>query len=179
MADVGCGHGKNFAHYPPTVDRVIAVEPDAALRRYAERAAQRTSVPVRVVPGHADELPIDSDSVEWGRHHVGALLGADIDSALAEAHRVLRPGGELRFGEHVRAQNRIGATVQDTVSPLTQRMDGNCHQNRDVAAAVNRSALTVTRLRRSGFQTAPLLPGQPMIAGTAVKPDRHDERPLP
>lgn len=93
----------------------------------------------------------------------------DIDTALAEAHRVLRTGGELRFGEHVRAQNRLGAAVQDSLTPLTRRLDGNCHQNRDTAAALQRSELTVTRLRHFGFHIAPLLPGQPMIAGTAVK----------
>ncbi|HET8599462.1 MAG TPA: class I SAM-dependent methyltransferase [Segeticoccus sp.] len=169
IADIGCGDGKNFAHYPATVDQVVAVEPDATLRGLAERAAECAPVPVRVVPGHADELPIESHSLDAVVITLVLCSVPDPDTALAEVHRVLRPGGELRFGEHVRAQSWLGGAVQDLLTPLARRFDGNCHLNRDTVAALRRSELTVTRLRRFSFPFAPLLPGEPMVAGTAVK----------
>lgn len=169
VADVGCGDGKNFAHYPDTVERVIAVEPEQTLREQAERSARQASVPVHVVPGHADDLPIDTDSLDAVVVTLVLCSVPDVDSALREAHRTLRPGGQLRFAEHVRAGNRVAAALQDLLTPLSRRYDGNCHLGRDTAASIAASPFTVTRLRRFGFPVLPLLPGQPMISGVAVK----------
>jgi SAM-dependent methyltransferase len=170
VVDVGCGDGKNFRHYPPTVTRVVAVEPDDVLRRHAEQNAASAAVPVDVVAGHADDVPVADRSADAVVMTLVLCSVPDLGTALTEVNRVLRPGGELRFGEHVRAQNRVAALAQDALTPLSRRVDGNCHQNRDTAAALERSPLTVTRLRRFGLRVAALLPGQPMIVGTAVKP---------
>ena len=62
VIEVGAGTGLNFRHYPDTVTEVVAVEPEAFLRSKAERAAERSTVPVRVVPGTADALPVDDES---------------------------------------------------------------------------------------------------------------------
>jgi SAM-dependent methyltransferase len=170
VVDVGCGDGKNFRHYAATVTRVVAVEPDDLLRRHAEGNAARAAVPVEVVAGHADDLPVATASADAVVMTLVLCSVPDLHSALAEVNRVLRPGGELRFGEHVRAQNRLAALAQGAITPLSRRVDGNCHQNRDTAAAVQSSPLTVTSLRRFGMRVVSFLPGQPMIAGTAVKP---------
>lgn len=169
VIEVGCGDGKNFAHYPAGVEHVLAVEPDATFRALARQRAARAPVPVTVAAGHADELPAPDGGCDAVVACLVLCSVPDVGSALREAHRVLRPGGQLRFAEHVRAANRLAAAVQDLLTPLSRRYDGNCHLGRDTAACLVASPFTVTRLRRFGFPVLPGLPGQPMITGVAVK----------
>ena len=169
VIEVGCGDGQNFAHYPATVTHVTAVEPDDTLRTHAERAAARAPVPVSVVAGHADALPVEDGSYDVVTMTLVLCSVPDLASALAEAHRTLRPGGELRFGEHVRDNSRVGGAVQDAITPLTKRFGGGCHQNRDTGRAIEASDFQVTTLRRFPFKVYPLIPGMPMISGVAVR----------
>lgn len=169
VVEVGCGDGKNFAHYPASVEHVLAVEPDDTFRALAREAAARAPVPVTVVAGHADQLPVPDGELDAVVLTLVLCSVPDVASALREAHRALRAGGQLRFAEHVRAGNRVAAALQDLLTPLSRRYDGNCHLGRDTAASIAASPFTVTRLRRFGFPVLPLLPGQPMISGVAVK----------
>ena len=104
VVEVGAGNGINFEHYPVSVTELIAVEPEPYLRHQAEKAAVDAPLPVRVMPGVAASLELEQDSVD-----VVVVCGvlcsvADQREALAEFRRVLRPGGELRFYEHVRSR---------------------------------------------------------------------------
>jgi ubiquinone/menaquinone biosynthesis C-methylase UbiE len=104
LVEVGPGNGINFPHYPRSVAEVIAVEPEPYLRSQAEKAATHAPVRVQVMPGLADALELAPDSVD-AVVACGVLCSVpDQDAALAEFRRVLRPGGELRFYEHVRSR---------------------------------------------------------------------------
>jgi ubiquinone/menaquinone biosynthesis C-methylase UbiE len=90
--------------------------------------------------------------------------------ALAEAVRVLKPGGQLLFYEHVRSAHRLLAALEDLLTPLWSRLAGGCHPNRDTAATIAAAGLTIRSLERFGFS---VLPGNPPLAhvlGVAVKP---------
>src|SRR5438552_2764881 len=99
--ELGAGHGLNFPHYPATVTEVIAVEPEPTLRTAATEAAANAPVPVTVLAGVADELPLDDESVDAAVSSLVLCSVRDQDRALAELNRVIRSGGELRFYEHV------------------------------------------------------------------------------
>lgn len=101
VVEVGAGHGLNFPHYPTTVTQVIAIEPEPTLRATAASAAETALVPVRVLAGTADELPLEDASVDAAVASLVLCSVPDQDRALAEIRRVVRPGGELRFYEHV------------------------------------------------------------------------------
>lgn len=97
VVEVGAGNGLNFPHYPPEVEEVVAVEPEAYLGERSRKAAAGAAVSVRVVDGLAEELPLEDGSVDAG---VCSLVLCSVPSqavALAELRRVVRPGGELRF----------------------------------------------------------------------------------
>jgi SAM-dependent methyltransferase len=114
VVEVGAGDGLNFEHYPETVDEVIAIEPEPYLRERAERTAANARVPVTVLDGVAETLPLADASVDAG---VLALVLCSVPSqaaALAELRRVLRPGGELRFYEHC-------ARAEPALRPLPAR----------------------------------------------------------
>ncbi|WP_251076668.1 class I SAM-dependent methyltransferase [Streptomyces benahoarensis] len=104
VVEIGAGTGANFRHYPPEVERVIAVEPEPRLRALAERAVADAAAPVEVLAGQAERLPVEDGSVDVAVVSLVLCTIVDVPGALAEVSRVLRPTGELRFYEHVRAQ---------------------------------------------------------------------------
>jgi ubiquinone/menaquinone biosynthesis C-methylase UbiE len=113
ILEIGAGNGPNFLHYAATVTQVLAVEPEPYLRRLALAAARQAPVPIRVVAGTAEALPAPDASFDAVVASLVLCTVADPDQALAEVRRVLRPGGMLRFYEHVRASDPRLARWQD------------------------------------------------------------------
>jgi ubiquinone/menaquinone biosynthesis C-methylase UbiE len=169
VIEVGSGTGSNFAHYPPAVTEVVAVEPEPYLRKKSEEAAATAPVPVRVVDGVADALPVDDASLDAGVVSLVLCSVPDQDAALAELHRAIKPGGELRFYEHVvsnrASRRRLQRALDMTVWP---RVAGGCHLTRNTRAAIDRAGFTVQRSRRFPFPPGKL--GIPHILGSARRP---------
>src|SRR6195256_594752 len=117
VVEVGAGNGLNFAHYPSTVTEVVAVEPERYLRSRAEAAAARATTSVTVIDGTAAAIPLDDASVDGGVASLVLCSVSDPAAALAELHRVIRPSGELRFYEHVVADNDRWARLQRRADP--------------------------------------------------------------
>lgn len=171
VVEVGAGNGLNFAHYPPQVDEVVAVEPEAHLRSLAEDAAVRARVVVTVVDGTASALPVDDASCDAAVASLVLCTVPEQAAALAELRRVLRPGGELRFYEHVVSGDRRIARLQRAAdATFWPRLAGGCHAARDTAAAIAAAGFVVERQERFAFRPSPLLPGVPHILGIARNP---------
>lgn len=171
VVEVGAGTGANFGHYPPAVTEVVAVEPEAHLRALAVQAARDVAVRVVVVDGLADRIPADDGAFDAAVVSLVLCSVADQAAALGELHRVLRTGGRLHFWEHVRAESRGFARVQDvldrTVWPV---VGGGCHTGRDTAAAIAAAGFTVETLERFRFPDGRVpSPTAPQILGTAVR----------
>jgi ubiquinone/menaquinone biosynthesis C-methylase UbiE len=147
VLEAGAGSGVSFTHYPATVTEVIAVEPSDYLREQAGLAAAQASVPVRVVDGTAERLPATDGSVD--AVVVSGVLCSVTDQAavLAEFRRVLRPGGELRFYEHVRSRRVLLRRWQDAADVVWPRLMGGCHPNRDTLTAIRDSGFAVESCR--------------------------------
>ena len=155
VVEIGAGTGACFAHYPPTVDEVVAIEPEPYLRRHAERAADGAAVSVSVRGGLADTLPLDDDSFDAAVASLVLCTVPDQARALAELRRVLVPGGELRFLEHVRADGGPKARVQALAdrSGVWPWLAGGCHCSRDTVAAIVAAGFEVEAVR--GFDLGP------------------------
>ncbi|HEX3834985.1 MAG TPA: methyltransferase domain-containing protein [Solirubrobacteraceae bacterium] len=168
VVEVGAGNGINFEHYPESVTEVIAIEPEPFLRRQAERAAADAPVRVRVQAGVAASLELAAESAD-----VVVVCGVlcsvpDQREALIEARRVLRPGGELRFYEHVRSRRPGFARWQRRVDRFWARAMGGCHTDRDTLAAIADAGFRVERCRGFGFPAqARAYPVAPRILGLA------------
>jgi SAM-dependent methyltransferase len=171
VLEVGAGNGLNFAHYPPTVSEVLAVEPEPYLRGLAEVAAGQAPVPVRVADGTADALPAPDASMDAT---VASLVLCSVPNqahALAQLHRVLRPDGELRFFEHVRADTPFLARVQRLADLVWPTLLGGCHTSRDTLAAITTAGFRITSLRRFRFPESRLpQPAAPHVLGVAQRP---------
>ena len=172
---VGLGPGQDLHHLPRGVVEVVALEPSKSMRREAEpavRKARQVGLPVEVIDGVAEAIPLPNDSVDGV---LFAFVLCTIEGnrrALAEARRVLRPNGRLAILEHVRGkQGSLSYWSQRVVSPVWPRLGGGCHCDRD----------TRELLEQEGFDTAGLTdevlvnlpPVAPAIVGTAqLRPDR-------
>ena len=151
VIEVGAGNGLNFAHYPAGVAHVLAVEPDDLLRADALRAADVAPVPVAVVAGQAEALPFGDGEADAVVASLVLCSVSDQAVALAEIRRVLRPGGQLRFYEHVRSSRRAAGMAEDVLTPVWSRLAGGCHPNRDTVAAVRRAGFDVDDVERFPF----------------------------
>jgi SAM-dependent methyltransferase len=143
VIEVGSGDGRSFEHYPADVSRLLAVEPDPSARASASARAEAAAIPIELVGGDAAALPAGDGTFD-AAVVMGLLCSVpDPAGALAELRRVLRPGGELRFWEHVRSGNRAFRGLQRGVDRLfwTKAL-GGCETTRD----------TVSTLRAAGFE---------------------------
>lgn len=172
VLEVGAGNGLMFTHYPSTVTGVLAVEPDPYLRGLARDEADRAPVPVEVVAGTAEELPADDATFDAAVVSLVLCSVTDGRAATRELYRVVRPGGQVRFLEHVRAETprlrRLQRLLDATVWP---HIGGNCHTGRDTAGTIESAGFTVTTISRFRFPEGRIpLPTSPHILGTASRP---------
>jgi SAM-dependent methyltransferase len=173
VIEVGSGDGRSFEHYPADVERVLAVEPDPTARAAAAERARATAVQIDIVDGDAAALP-----AEGGTFDSAVVMGVlctvpDPAAALRELRRVLVPGGELRFWEHVRSNNPAFRTLQRACDALFwTRALGGCETTRDTVSAIQDAGFRFVRLDR-GFHSSSLLTitTAPYVLGAAVSPD--------
>ncbi|MEV5986776.1 class I SAM-dependent methyltransferase [Streptomyces sp. NPDC052051] len=176
VLEIGAGNGLNFPHYPPEVRQVLAVEPEPRLRGLARQAARTAPVEVRVVDGRAEQLPVPDASFDIAVACLTLCSVADQRAALAEIRRVLRPGGRLRFFEHVRADTpgmrRVQRAVDATLWPL---LAGGCRTGRDTRTAIAAAGFTLTQVETFAFpETRIPFPAATHILGTAELPQEPE-----
>ncbi len=171
VIEVGAGSGLNFTHYPSSVTEVLAIEPEPYLRARATEAARHAPVPVRVVEGTAETLPVEDGSFDAVVFSLVLCSVPDQAAALAECSRVLRPGGEVCFYEHVLAEEAGLARLQRRVDLVWPRLGGGCHASRDTPRAIERAGFSVTSSRRFAFRPCLLFaPVSPHVIGRATRP---------
>jgi ubiquinone/menaquinone biosynthesis C-methylase UbiE len=168
VVEVGAGTGINFGHYPDEVTEVVAVEPEPYLRQLANEAATRTTMPVTVVDGDAERLPLDDASCDAGVASLVLCSVLDQASALAELRRVIRPGGELRFFEHVRSDRPGFARFQQALDVVWPLVGGGCHASRATLDAIEAAGFDLDHVRSFTFRPSLVVaPVSPHIIGMA------------
>ncbi|MGV9881611.1 class I SAM-dependent methyltransferase [Streptomyces sp. NPDC003006] len=173
VIEVGAGNGLNFAYYPGAVSEVVAIEPERVLRRLAVAAALRADVPVDVVPGAAEALPVKSEAFDAVVVSLVLCSVRDVQRALGELRRVLRPGGELRFFEHGRAPGTLMAATQRALDrTVWPPLFGGCHVSRDTLGALRDAGFELGAYRHFLVPArGPRLPTSYCVLGTARRPD--------
>ncbi|MET8945180.1 class I SAM-dependent methyltransferase [Streptomyces sp. NPDC004542] len=172
VIEIGAGNGLNFAHYPGAVAEVVAIEPERLLRQPAVRAALRAEVPVDVVPGAAEALPVKSEAFDAVVLSLVLCSVRDVPRALGEVRRVLRPGGEVRFFEHGRGGGRTMALAQRALDgTVWPALSGGCHLSREPVAALRAAGFELGPYRELLMpEKGPRLPLSYCVLGTAWRP---------
>jgi SAM-dependent methyltransferase len=136
------------------------------MRARASHAAQAVRAPFEVIDGTAEHLPFPDAAFDTVVASLVECTVPDLAQTLAEARRVLRPGGTLRFYQHVRADDPRLARWQDRLERPWGWVAGGCHPNRDVMAAIAAAGFHVLELERFDFQLMPPLV-RPHVLGVA------------
>jgi ubiquinone/menaquinone biosynthesis C-methylase UbiE len=144
VLEIGAGTGLNFSHYPAAAD-VVATEPDPHMLKRAGPRAKEHGVDLRAAP--AEHLPFPDASFDTVVS-TGVFCSVDDPAwAMAEVHRVLRPGGTLRFGEHVKAWRPLRRAMQVTFDPI-HRLVFRCHIGRDTIKTMQEAGFEIEDLER-------------------------------
>jgi ubiquinone/menaquinone biosynthesis C-methylase UbiE len=170
VLEIGCGNGANFPLYPNTVSVLVATDPDPYMMEAAGKRAKTLSLETEGYEAGADRLPFEDASFDAVVCTLVLCSVPDQEAALAEIRRVLKPGGEFRFLEHVRAKNSAGAWFQDTCAPAWRWLGAGCNPNRDTRAAIERAGFTLLEIRPQHLAppVPPLCLTRPAIRGIAI-----------
>lgn len=162
VLEVGAGTGLNLAHYPPAVTRVVALEPDRAMRRRLQTRLGAAAVPVEVLGVGLEDAVLEPASFDTVVCTLVLCTVPDLSTALARIRTLLAPQGQILFLEHVRG---VGArrTIQALAAPVWRHLAAGCHLDRDTPKALRDAGFVVTDLDR--FRTSRL----DVLAGTMVQ----------
>jgi len=166
--ELGAGTGLNLAAYPDGLDQLVLTEPEPGMQRLLRRRVERPPLRgiAQVVSAGAEALPFADDSFDTV---VATLVLCTVDdprAAVAEAHRVLRPGGRLLFIEHVRADDAGLARRQDRLERPWQAFGGGCRCNRRTLALLD-ERFARTESRTAVWRGMPRIV-HPLVVGEAI-----------
>jgi SAM-dependent methyltransferase len=168
VLEIGAGNGFSVPHYP-RVEELVLLEPNLRFRARLSDRVSELNVPATIADGDAHALPFADASFDTVTASLVFCSLEDPARALAEVHRVLRPGGRFLFHEHVRG-GRVRGVVQDVMAPLQRRVADGCRPNRDFESLLAASALTVVHVARLKMPAAiPTI--VPLVVGSAVRAD--------
>lgn len=170
VLEVGAGTGSNFGFYPDTVTEVVAIEPESQLRESATAAGSEAPVPVTVLASTVEALDTDQpfDAI------VCSLVLCSVqhpDEVLRQLFALLKPGGELRYFEHVASSGARGGLQRLVDATFWPRLFGNCHTHRDTEQMITAAGFVVGTSRRGHqFPAWAPVPVSEFALGCASRP---------
>jgi ubiquinone/menaquinone biosynthesis C-methylase UbiE len=154
VLDVGVGSGLNLPFYARQAQEVFGLDPSPRLLERARRNMRRADVPVRLLEGSAERIPLADRSMDTIVMTWTGCSIPEVRTALIEMRRVLKVGGRLLFVEHGRAPEPAVARWQDRLDPLWRRFSGGCHLNRKIDDLLSDAGFRVDRLE-TGYIPGP------------------------
>jgi ubiquinone/menaquinone biosynthesis C-methylase UbiE len=168
VLEIGAGTGSNLRFYGPAVESLTLTEPETPMLRRLERKAGEQSPGATVLRAPAEDLPFEDATFDVA---VSTLVLCGVDDqprALRELRRVLRPGGQLLFIEHVRSGDTHLARSQDRMNGINRFVVG-CDCNRPTLDSIREAGLSVTRVEHTTMPKVPKF-ASPVIVGSATVP---------
>ncbi len=167
--DLGAGTGANLDLFPEAVTELVLAEPDPHMAAKLRPKLAASGVEAEIVAAPAERLPFEDSSFDTAVFTLVLCTVPDPAAALAEAARVLKPGGRLLFVEHVRAEDAGLAHWQDRLEKPWRFLADGCHCNRDTVAAIEASPLELDKVENGQLPKAPPIV-RPLVKGSAVLP---------
>jgi ubiquinone/menaquinone biosynthesis C-methylase UbiE len=154
VLEIGIGSALNLPFYGSRVDEILGIDPAPRLIRMAREAADRSRIPVTLMTGSAEAMPIDRGSIDTVVTTWTLCSIPDAGAALREMRRVLKAGGRLLFVEHGLAPEEDVRSWQNRLNPVWKRIGGGCHLNRPIRALIEEAGFRIIRLD-TGYADGP------------------------
>lgn len=169
VLEIGVGSGLNLAHYDPRkVEVVVGVDPTEALLAMAEPQAAAVSFPVQLLAQSAEQIPLSAQSFDTVVVTFTLCTIPNLDAALGEMKRLLKPEGRLYFSEHGRSPEAHIGRWQDRINPLWNKIAGGCNLNRDIGAAIAKAGFRIDKIDTGYMPKVPLKIAGYQYVGIAV-----------
>jgi ubiquinone/menaquinone biosynthesis C-methylase UbiE len=169
VLEIGAGTGANLPLYGPNVGALTLTEPEAPMARRLAKRLREQSRAADLVEAGAEELPLPDGQFDTVVSTLVLCTVADPLRALREVWRVLKPGGQLLFIEHVRSDDPRLAKWQDRLNGLNRIVGHGCNCNRSTLDVIKQVGFTIRSLEKGQLAKAPPFV-RPLITGAAIKP---------
>ena len=166
VLEVGVGTGANFQLYGDAVEHVVGIEPDPHMLSRARARAEAACCELSPHQVGAEAMPFDAGRFDTAVATWVFCTIPEVEAAAAELFRVLKPGGELFFVEHVGSPHGPINAMQRAIDPIWQRLAGGCRLTRDPVSILTGAGFELSLPRSHGSDWSPL----PMRSGVARKP---------
>jgi ubiquinone/menaquinone biosynthesis C-methylase UbiE len=166
--EIGAGTGLNLDCYPPSVSELVLTEPGEHMVNRLRRRAASSGRNAEVVVAAGERLPFEDEHFDTAVATIMLCTATDPDAVLEEIARVLKPGGQLLFIEHVRSDSARLARWQDRLHGPWYYINDGCNCNRDTLATIEASPLRVAEVEHD--QLPEMLLARPILIGAAAKP---------
>lgn len=154
ILEIGIGSGLNLPFYRDDVREIVGLEPTPRLVEMARRSAKETPIPVALIRGSAEAIPIENGGIDTVVTTWTLCTIPDARRALGEMRRVLKPGGRLLFVEHGLAPDAGIRRWQNWLTPPWKQISGGCHLNRPIRAMIEDAGFGFERLE-TGYMPGP------------------------
>jgi ubiquinone/menaquinone biosynthesis C-methylase UbiE len=168
VVEVGFGTALNTRYYPSEVTKVVAIEPSRVCMRIAEPRIAKSSVPVEYGGLTGEKLDLPSTEFDAALSTWTLCTIPNLEAALAEIRRVLKPGASFHFVEHGHAPDEKVARVQKRLEPINKRLAGGCHLTRHISEDIERAGFDIERIDTYYFKGEPKAMGY-TYEGRAVR----------
>ena len=147
VIELGFGSGLNLPHLPPEVDGIWPVEPSKVAVKLAQKRIQESPAEVQLGELDGERLDFPDDRFDAALSMMTLCTIPDVDVALEELRRVLKPGAEFHFAEHGHAPDEKVAHTQERMNGFQQRFAAGCHLNREIDGLLTKAGFEITSLR--------------------------------
>jgi SAM-dependent methyltransferase len=170
VVEIGFGSGLNLPYYDPAkVARLIGVDPDATMLALAKRQNGAAPLAVECLQADGESMPLADGFADTVVVAYALCTIPEPQAALAEIHRILKPGGRLVFFEHGQAEPGWHRGLQNRLNRIWGALAGGCNLNRDPIRLVRDAGFDVCEARHERFPASFWLLGS-HYSGVALTP---------
>ena len=160
VLEIGIGSGHNFKFYDPgKVCRVIGIDPDATLTKIARKRTENANIEVEILQQGAEAMTLDDNLADTAIITYAMCTIPQVEAALGEVRRVLKPSGRMFFVEHGRSSKPSTAKWQDRINPVWKALAGGCNLNRNIARLVSSNGFTLETIETYKLPMTPAVLG--------------------
>jgi ubiquinone/menaquinone biosynthesis C-methylase UbiE len=172
ILEIGFGTGINLKFYPENVKHIIGIDANEGMLKQAEQKISRSKIKIEIIHQSSESLPFEDESIDAVLSTYTLCSIKNVNSALKEIYRVLKPGGKYYFLEHGLADKPLTQKLQHLLNPIQNIWADGCNLNRNISKLISDSGFKIFELKNYYMKRDPKIVGY-MYEGIAVKENQN------